>query len=248
VSKPKILTIDIETLPAVSFHWRMFDENISVDQLIEPSRIYSVGAKWLGQKKPIYLEAPQYATENGMQGDPAERETMLLATRDLILAADAIVTFNGDSFDLPRLNGEFAAFGIKPVPAPTSIDLIKTVRKFKLMSNKLAYVLQHFGLGAKVDTGGFKLWREVYCGDKKARSLMRTYCIGDVIGEEDLYKFLKPYMRNHPYLGDKPSCCPNCGGENLQSRGSRRTRKFKVQRLQCQDCGAWSEGARESIK
>ena len=48
--KPKILLLDIETAPSIAYVWRLFDENISVDQIISPTRMICWASKWYGQK------------------------------------------------------------------------------------------------------------------------------------------------------------------------------------------------------
>ena len=52
----KILILDIETAPNLAFVWKTWKENISTDQLIEPSFIMSYSAKWLGEEEIFYAE------------------------------------------------------------------------------------------------------------------------------------------------------------------------------------------------
>ena len=47
----KILILDIETSPHTGFHWGLFQQNISIGQLIESSTVLCWAAKWLGEKK-----------------------------------------------------------------------------------------------------------------------------------------------------------------------------------------------------
>jgi DNA polymerase elongation subunit (family B) len=239
VAKPNILVLDIETSPGVAYIWRMFKENISLDQLIEPSRVICAAWKWYG-KREMFFAAEWFIG----------REAMLTQLHRAILEADAIITYNGDKFDLIRLNGEFIEQGLKPVPAPTSIDLYKTVKKLGLISNKLDWATTFFKIGKKIDTGGFKLWRKVLDGDAVSQRKMARYNKHDVRLTAALYKKLRPYIRNHPFLHmeKKNPSCPNCGSTHMQSRGSRRTRTMKIERFECQSCGAWPDGKRTKIK
>lgn len=234
-TKPKILLLDIETAPAVGYFWNLFDQNIGLNQLIKPSEILCWAAKWFGSKN-------EYFFASWGQGG---KDEMLRALHSLMSVADAIVTYNGDKFDNPWVLGEFAKAGLSPLPPLVSIDLYKTAKRFKMQSNKLAYVAPFFGLGSKIGTD-FSLWRGVMDGDEKSRAKMERYNIRDVRLLERVYKKLRPYVKNHPYLGDRGSCGA-CGSKELQSRGQRRTRTFSVQRLQCQGCGSWSDGARKKI-
>ncbi len=237
MSKPKILILDIETRPALAYVWRMFDENIGLDQLVEPSSTLSVGWKWLGKDKFEYADVWPVRSVKG-------RLKMLRRIHKAMSKADAVVTFNGNRFDLPKLTGEFLVAGMKPLGQITSIDVCRTTKKMGFTSGKLAHVLPLLGLGYKLDTGGFRLWREYMDGDKSARVSMRTYNEGDVRGLERLYKRVRPYITDHPYLGDFAGACPNCGGTHIQHRGYRKTRAFRIERIECQECGAWCSGKR----
>lgn len=239
--QPKLLGLDIETAPATAYIWRMWDENISQDQLISPSRIICWGAKWFGQRPVLY------ADERG------GRAKMMRLLHDTMSKADAIVTYNGDKFDLPKINGEFVASGLRPLPPIPSIDLIKTVRKLGLQSSRLAFVAPFLKIGAKVDSGGFRLWRECLEGNAAAWARMRKYNEMDVRLLEKLYRKLQPFIRQHPalFIGATQSAtcgCPRCGSGMVQARGYRVTKAFRIERRQCQKCGGWSDGKRTAIK
>ena len=97
MTEPKILVLDVETKPALAYVWKLFDENISLDQLIEPSRIICFAACWVNGDE-TFFHADWF--EGG-------RQVMLAALYHLMAQADAIVTFNGDKFDLTKIRGEF---------------------------------------------------------------------------------------------------------------------------------------------
>lgn len=234
----KILLLDIETRPAQAYIWRAYGEqNVSVDQLIDAGGVICVGAKWLGEKT-TYLYSDW---EHG-------HVEMLIAIHEMLSHADAVVTYNGDRFDLPKLQGEFLLNGLGPTPPCTSIDIIKSVRKFGFFMNKLAFIGPLLSQGSKVDTGGFSLWTGVMGGDHKAEKKMAKYCIQDVVLLEKLYLRVRPFIKNHPHLGKVGAHeCGACGSGKMHSRGSRRTKAFKIQRLQCQACGSWMDGVRKKI-
>lgn len=194
-------------------------------------------AKWLGSNEKIFFSE----WEHGHQ-------IMVEAAHALLMEADAVVTFNGDRFDLPKLTGEFVLAGLEPVPPLTSIDTIKTVKKFGLFMNRLAYIGPLLKVGKKIKHEGFELWTSVMNGDAKAQARMKKYCIQDVVLTEKLYLKIRPFIRNHPHLGNtKSTACGACGSHKVQSRGYRRTKTFRIQRLHCQDCGSWHDGRREKI-
>jgi len=232
----KILVLDIETRPGIAYVWQTFKVNVGYEQIIEPGRMICFAAKWVGRPETVFYSE----WGNG-------RAEMIRAAHDLLSEADAVVTYNGDKFDLPKLNGEFVLDGLPPVPPVTSIDVIKTVRKMGFLMNRLAFIGPLLRVGEKVKHEGFDLWAKVIDGDHKAQERMRKYNIQDVVLLEKLYLRIRPFIKNHPHLGKEARECGACGSNNVHSRGYRRTKYFKVQRLQCQSCGGWQDGKREKV-
>lgn len=232
----KLLYLDIEWAPATAYVWKMWDENISPDQLIDAGGLLCFCAHWHGSKE--YLLFSEW--EDGQEG-------MAKAALALLSEADAVVTYNGDKYDLPKLRGSLILAGLTPPPPPTSIDLIKVVKRFGFVMNRLAYIGPLLKAGGKMKHEGFSLWRSVLEGDPKAQKRMGKYCIQDVKLLVTLYERIFPFIDNHPHLGDNKGACGACGSNHVQMRGFRRTKFFKVRRLQCQDCGAWSTGTRQKV-
>lgn len=210
----------------------MYDETIGLDQLIEPGRIICWGAKWLGEKKVHYAD------------ERAGKRKMFQQIHKLMSDADALVTYNGNFFDLPKLDGAFVENGLGPVPPIASIDLFQTVKKLGYQCNKLAFIGPYLKIGEKVKHEGFSLWRSCLEGDRKAWERMKKYNIQDVELLDGLYMKLRPFIRNHPYLSATTGKCPACQSDNAESRGHRRTKTLVIQRLRCYDCGVWYDGNR----
>lgn len=231
----RILLLDIEWKPTKAYVWQPWQENITPEKILEHGGLLCVGVKWFGEKETeVYTE-----WEHGHDG-------MVRAVHTLLHEADAVVTYNGDKYDLKKLEGEFLLAKLPPPPPPTSIDCLKAVKKFGFFMNRLGFVAPFLGLGSKLEHEGMALWTKVDKGDPKAQKKMAKYCAQDVILLEKLYKRIRPYIRNHPHTGKtKGIACGACRSERLQSRGVRRTKMFKIQRIQCQDCGSWQDGKRE---
>lgn len=228
---PKILLLDIETAPAKVYVWGLWNQNIGLNQIIEPGRIISWGAKWLGKKEMMYHD------------DWDGPEPMFRAIHRLLCEADAVVTYNGDGFDLPRLRGAFVEHNLGPVPPVTSIDLLKTVRGLGAQSNKLAFIAPHLRIGEKVKTGGFELWSAYLDGYEDARDRMRVYNFRDVQLLGKLYNALRPYIKNHPRLypkQDRPAC-KVCSSTHIQFRGDYSSGEILYDRFQCQRCKSWDK-------
>jgi len=233
----KILYFDVEWKPATAYVWRMWDENISPDQLLDPGGLLCFSAMWHGEKDVIFRSEWEHTHEG-----------MVKTLHELFEEADAVITYNGDRYDIPKSMGEFLLAGLLPPPPPTSIDLLKAVKKLGFVMNRLAYIGPLLQIGKKVKHEGFPLWVSVMNGDPKAQARMKKYCIQDTKLLVDLYKKIKPYIKNHPHLGTtKSNACGACGSHHVQSRGYRRTKAFRIQRIQCQTCGSWSDGKREKI-
>lgn len=232
--EPKILFIDIETSPNISYHWGLFDQNIGISQVIEPTRMICFAAKWSGSRDVGFWSE---------WGDG--HLDMVFAAYDLLAEADWVVGFNSKNFDIRHLNREFALARRGGPPQPFhQIDLYKAVQKtMYLTSNKLDWVAQYFLGESKIKTD-FELWRDVLAGNPKARVDMEKYNIRDVVLTEKVYEFLKPWIPAHPswsvHTGD--FVCPACGSDRLQKRGFTYTQVSKYQQYRCQKCGKYSRG------
>jgi hypothetical protein len=234
-AKPKILFLDIETKPALIYSFGIRDQHITHKQIQQDGGTICVGVKWYGQRKVTVLSTWEHGYSQ-----------MIAETHRLISEADAVATYNGVSFDMPKLMGNFLLEGLPPPPPPTQIDIYKAVRKLGFICNKLDYVAPLLGLGHKVKHAGLEMWIAVMDGCPKAQAKMARYCAGDVRLTEEVYDRVVAYVPNHPHMGRTGSdACGACGSYNIQHRGFRRTKAFRIVRVQCQDCGSWMSGKRE---
>jgi len=235
VSDVRTLLADIETSPNLVHSFDLRNAFISIDQIVEPSRMICFAAKWLGEPKVTFRSEFHH-----------DRKVMHQTIHELLDEADVLMHFNGKRFDEPKIRGELYLAGFNP-PAPFQrIDLWETVRGFGLPSSKLDYILKASELPSKVQTGGFRLWRDCLAGDPKAWALMKRYNIQDVRAMEPLYERLRPWIAKHPsHAQDGAWACPSCGSGSLQRRGyATTTQGSRYRRYQCQDCGAWSQDTR----
>lgn len=211
----------------------MWGQNIGIHQLINDSYVLSWAAKWHDSDEVEYSSLR-------IAPEPVD---MIREVYDLVNQADALVTYNGDRFDLKILNQEFLLHGFDPPRPYKSIDLLKTMKKkFRGTSNKLDYWLKKLGLGAKVQHRGHSLWLDCMNGKAAAFKEMEEYNIGDVVELEKLYDRVLPWIHNHPVIGafDDSTCCPACKSTKLRREGWRVTKTRKYQRFQCAECGTWT--------
>lgn len=230
---PKVLTLDIETSPALAYVWGLYDQNVSVSQIVAPSRMLCFAGKWLGDKSTTF--ASEY--HDG-------KKAMVQTAWDMLNDADICVGYNHVKFDIPHINREFMLAGLVPPSPVQHIDLLQVMRRnFKMMSNKLGYVTNAVGLDTKLDTGGQTLWNDVMANDPKAWDKFRKYNIQDVVITEQLFELLAPWIKGvHAglFTGD-PSCCYSCGSINLVAHGVTRSKNAAWPLTQCADCGAWNK-------
>jgi uncharacterized protein len=189
-------------------------------------------AQWVGEREVMFFS--EYHDS---------REEMVHAAHRLLNEADAVITYNGDGFDIPHLNREFLELGLTPPSPYASIDLLKTVRKqFRNASNKLDWIVQHLGIGAKTSHTGFQLWLDCMRGDAKAWELMKRYNMQDVRVTGKLYKRILPWITAHPNVSLRDghtSGCPNCGSFKAIKDGHAYTAMGKFPKYQCKECGKY---------
>jgi DNA polymerase elongation subunit (family B) len=228
------LVIDIETCPNLALVWGLWNQNVSLKQLLEGGHVLCFAAKWVGERGTQFYSIHKDG-----------KEAMVEAAWRLLDEADAVIGYNSQRYDCRWLNSEFAGQKLSPPSPYKHIDLLKTVRKcFFLPSSKLEYVAQKFLGTGKLAHTGMDLWIECMNGDEKAWRLMERYNRQDVVLTEKLYHELLPWIPNHPNPAlyedkviDRPTCT-KCGSPNMYRNGTYATNATKYQRWRCGDCGA----------
>jgi DNA polymerase elongation subunit (family B) len=233
----RTLYLDIETSPMIAYAWRTFKENISAEQIIEPSRVLCMA--WAWDDKPVkFLSEWQIG-----------REEFIAQLWALLDKADLVVHYNGTSFDVPHLNREFVEIGLSPPSPYAQVDLYKTVRRtFKFQKNSLAWVSKRLLEDEEKGSTTFSLWRRVLDNQPAARREMKTYNMQDVLVTRDVYKKIQAWVPSHPnvglYVESEVPVCLSCGGESLRRRGFAYTGSGRFQRFTCLDCGRWMRSAK----
>jgi len=229
----RILTLDIETAPMLVQSWGLFNQNHSINQIVDPGRVLCFAAKWYDQKR-VQFYSEFHDTH----------EMMVEAAWTMLDDCDILVTYNGPSFDVKHLQREFILAGLPPPSKFENVDLLKVARgQFKFPSNKLDFVAQALGVGSKIAHEGQGLWTKCLAGDPKAWAKMRKYCMGDVSLTEELYDRLGPWIKNHPHVGlftgDDLSCF-RCGSTVLERDGIVHSKLLGYEQWICTDCGSRS--------
>ncbi len=227
------------------FFGKTYETNIV--EIIEQSFLLSFSCKWLGEKQIFTYGLPDFSD---YKRDKHSDSQLVQKLHSLIEQADIVVAHNGDRFDIPTMNTRLLFHGFAP-PAPyKTIDTCKEARRvLKLPSNKLDDIGEYFGLGRKLAHTGKHLWLACMNGDIKAFREMKKYNSQDVVLLEKVFLKLRPYIKmpNINIATRNGGACPKCGGKNLIHRGFAYTRTSEAARLQCKDCGGWSQDKREKL-
>lgn len=232
----KILFLDLETTPINAYTWGLWEQNVALSQIVESTEVICFGARWYGKKEVIFRSVHHDG-----------KESMLKEVHRLMDEADVLIGWNSAAFDSKHLKRELLEAGILPPSPYKELDLMRVVKsQFKFPSNKLDYVAQTLGVGAKVKNSGFDLWLGCMAGNDKSWKEMKKYQIQDVNLLVSLYERLKPWIPNHPsaplHNGSEEGCV-TCGSKNLQKRGYMHTASMTYQRYQCINCGKWMRGS-----
>lgn len=229
----KYLYLDIETSPNLAHVWGLFNQNVSLSQLRESTRMICFAAQMDNQIR-FYSEF-----HHG-------REAMVQKAWDLLDQADVVVHWNGARFDIPHLQREFVEAGLTPPSPFLQLDLLKTVRKqFRFPSNKLDYVSGVLLGEHKVAHSGHSLWVRCMAGERKAWNEMRKYNLQDVRLLPRLHEKLMPWLTGAPNaLTDGAEGCPRCGSASFQRRGTAASATRIYQQYRCNDCGGWFRSVR----
>lgn len=234
------MLFDIETAPNLGYVWGKFEQNVI--EYTSEWYMLAWSAKWHGGRHVTKCLADYDGYTAGSEDDKA----LVSELHAMLSIADIVIAHNGDRFDVKRSNTRFIEHGLEPPPPYKTVDTCKVARRyFGFNSNKLDDLGHRLGVGRKVKTGGFDLWRGCMHGDPRSWALMKKYNRQDVLLLERVYLKLLPWIGNHPNVsvmrGD-PEACRNCGNTQLQKRGFGYTGTGKSQRYQCLKCGAYMRG------
>lgn len=225
--------LDVETSPATFIGWPSIGRptTVSLDQLIEPSRMLCFVAQQRGKRVEFYAEWQ----DGGHEG-------MVREAWRILDESDVVVHYNGRRFDTKWFNTEFVRLGLTPPSPYYEVDLFQAAKKFYLQSYKLQHVSTHLvNAGGKLSHTGLQLWKDVMAGDEKARRLMERYNRQDVAVLWKVFDELKPWLRlpNMRLHGGAEESCPRCTSVRNQRRGYAHLLTGSYPRFQCVDCGGW---------
>lgn len=237
MSKPKILLLDIETRPMLSYIWRLFDEQGGLPMLKTDTSILSWSAKWHGESKIMY-------SDQRNAKDLENEKEILKGIWKLLDEADVVIGHNSKKFDIKRLNARFLKHDLGRPSSYRQIDTLVEVKKhFALTSNSLEFVANYLNCKHKKlkrkKFPGFELWKECLAGNKEAWKEMEAYNKQDVLTLEAVYDKLKPWIDviNFSVFHEGEENVCSCGSKEFKKNGIDTTNTGVFQRYRCKRCG-----------
>lgn len=240
MSRSKILVLDIETAPTVSFTWGLWQQNVGLNQIVKDMNILCWAAKWL-EDDYVYYDALHFHKKR-WQKEPDNDIEILKSAWAMLDEADYVLAHNA-KFDVNTLNSRFIQQGMQP---PSTYKLIDTLRiakqNFRFTSNKLAYIGDKITDDVKMDPGGFETWKSI-CLDRctEAFDHLMDYNIQDVDLLEEVYLKLRAWDKKHANLANSTDLsevrCNVCGSQSIKNNGYYFTNTQEYKRFRCKDCG-----------
>ena len=213
---PKILLFDVETSFYHFVGWGTYKQYIQHYQITEHQYIISWAAKWL------YDDNVQSDVVTSEESKNRDDKRILKSIWKLLDEADIVIGHNGDRFDIRKLRWRFISEDMQPPSPFRIIDTLKIARReFFAPSYKQDFLTKYFHLQNKLETN-FQLWKDCEAGIPEKLEEMVKYNRHDVMGLEELYLKIRPYIHNHPNLGvlmDK-DVCPTCGADDIVETNS----------------------------
>lgn len=238
----KILVYDLEVSPTLAWTYGLWKTNvIKVEQ--NPS-IMSISWRWYGEETTHHESLASIPRKRGTNANVA----LVKLIRELFDEADILVAHNANRFDNKVAVASFLKYNLTPPSPYKTVDTLTVARSVaRFGSNSLNSLGEVLGLGTKTQVTHSSLWYDCLNGSKEAWEKMRIYNNQDVDLLYAIYERLRPYIKNHPNLGDLAQIdgvCPKCESKRLQRRGFNKRRQGTVQRYQCMDCGGWTNEAK----
>lgn len=248
---PKVLLIDIETSPLITYTWGLFDQNIGLNQIKDDWNVLSWSAKWLHDPDSKIMYADLSKSK-----DVTDDKKLMEQIWKLLDESDYVIGHNSKAFDTKKLNARFAIHGLgKPKPYQ-EIDTLSLARKyFKFTSNKLEYIAEALKVEHKKmkdrKFSGFELWKACLAKNKEAWKEMQAYNKRDVLALQGVYKELCKWDESvdvSTYHDEPGKMVCICGSESFTKNGFRRTKTSKKQRYCCDECGTPKIGTVNLLK
>jgi len=234
VNNRKRLFYDIETsfntIADFSCGW---NKTIRPNQIIKERQIICISWKWEGETDVHHVDWGR---------KQCDKKLLKKFVKEMN-KADQLIGHNADRFDIKWIKTRCLYHGIETQVNYRTVDTLKLAKSCLYMnSNKLDYIAQYLEVGAKTDTGGLDLWKDVCLhNDKEALAKMIKYCDNDVVILEKVFNKLNSITKKKTHygvlMGQGKESCPECTSYNV-GLSKKYTTTTGVQRfnMMCREC------------
>lgn len=193
---PRILVYDIETAPMLAHVWKMWDNNVGLNQLQDDWYILSFAAKWLGEDEIFYYDQRDAV-------DQTDDSYILAQLWKLLNEADIVIGQNVQRFDTKKVNARFVLNGFPKPSTYRQIDtMVQAKQQFGFTSNKLEYLAKklcpEFVKNKHTKFPGHEMWVECMKGNLEAWEEMEVYNRDDILATEGVYNVLSSWDNRLP--------------------------------------------------
>ena len=238
----RFLYLDIERTPDLSLHYGLKQNWMNWRNIVQEGTLISIQWAWNDRDvQTLCVSADDHRND----------KALVEKAHELLNKADIVIGHNLDRYDLPQLVWRMLQQGLEPVSHYQTIDTLKEAKKlFKQasMSNSMANLCHKLGMPLKGKITQ-EQWNDFALnGGQEVLDEIDTYGAQDIVCNRDLYKLLRPWMKNHPHMrafSGVDLVCRNCGSEELLRDGIHVTRSgTRYKQYKCSCCGAYTKGGR----
>jgi transposase-like protein len=242
-TQPRVLSLDIETLPGKFYSWSPAVDYLGRHMMITDWSLLSFSAKWMGDDKII---SSVLTPEEAIKRDDRRLSIQIQALLD---HAHTTVTHNGRRFDIKKINTRLWKHKLQKPSSYRVIDTLVTAKQvFGLSYNTMAFIAEFVERDEKLHTSQ-SLWTGADHGDPKSLAAILEYNDQDVITQEQIYMEMRAWIPNHPNLAiiaGKKDACPVCLHKGHKHIGFHYTNKKAYKEYRCNSCSStWHDSKAE---
>ena len=246
-NEPKIVILDIETLPdakAIIKYFPQLSDYPGQTLKASLSSVLCFGYKVLGDSKINVVcawdDAKRWAR------DINDDTYVLKKILEILEDADGVVSHNGKRFDYKFIQTRLLKArlpGLRKIPHEDTCTLAK--QNLLLFNNRLQTVVTELTEESKLENGGWDLWVKIHNEKHKpSMDLMKRYCAQDIKATEAAYKVLRQFSNigtNMNIIREiEDFVCPKCGSTRIIRKGKGFNKQGVYTKVHCPDCRKWS--------
>lgn len=183
---PRVLFLDIETAPLMSYVWGLWNNNVPLNMIHSDWFILGFAVSWGDSEEVKYYD-------NRNAEDIEDDSSLMEKLWYYLDQADIVVGHNARKFDIKKIKARMLKHDFIPFSTVRMYDTMDMAkRNFALTSNKLEYIAslispEDLQKSKHSEFAGFELWKELLNGNERAWDEMGDYCKQDVAVNKDIF-------------------------------------------------------------